>query len=465
MVRNAPILRRVIVAGVTLVGMISTARIAQAETLGQALVRLYNSSPDLMAARYVAENTNEIFNQVAANALPQVTSTWQGSYDRAYTELLSNELVPSSAARPNPSGGLSAGISVTQTISPVVSGGVVQTRKSIEGGWVGYDQSEQQIILNGILTYLGVIRARQSISLQAGNITLLENQLDAAQSRYDAGSGTRTDIAQVASSLADARAGVQQADGDFAISRATYRQVFGIEPNGLIFPGLPTNMPNSLNAARAAAMKNNPSIRSAMVALEEAEAKKAVTEAELKPSYQVGMSAQRNQDILNGGGTTNLSTSFGVSIPIYGNRQISKSKIRQDEIAIKRLREQLSSAQAAVEQQVVQAWNQYVTAQAVGGARASQITAAELSLRGAEAELDAGTKTGTDVISAQQSLTQAQVSAANARVDVLQGAYNLVAAMGMLSARDLGLPVRYYEPEREFENRKIQNLATLLYDR
>ena len=459
MVRNAPILRRVIVAGVTLVGMISTARIAQAETLGQALVRLYNSSPDLMAARYVAENTNEIFNQVAANALPQVTSTWQGSYARTYTEILRDQ------GDFNPSGSLGAGISVNQTISPVVSGGVVQTRKSIEGGWVGYDQSEQQIILNGILTYLGVIRARQSISLQAGNITLLENQLDAAQSRYDAGSGTRTDIAQVASSLADARAGVQQADGDFAISRATYRQVFGIEPNGLIFPGLPTNMPNSLNAARAAAMKNNPSIRSAMVALEEAEAKKAVTEAELKPSYQVGMSAQRNQDILNGGGTTNLSTSFGVSIPIYGNRQISKSKIRQDEIAIKRLREQLSSAQAAVEQQVVQAWNQYVTAQAVGGARASQITAAELSLRGAEAELDAGTKTGTDVISAQQSLTQAQVSAANARVDVLQGAYNLVAAMGMLSARDLGLPVRYYEPEREFENRKIQNLATLLYDR
>lgn len=459
MVRNAPILRRVIVAGVTLVGMISTARIAQAETLGQALVRLYNSSPDLMAARYVAENTNEIFNQVAANALPQVTSTWQGSYARTYTEILRDQ------GDFNPSGSLGAGISVNQTISPVVSGGVVQTRKSIEGGWAGYDQSEQQIILNGILTYLGVIRARQSISLQAGNITLLENQLDAAQSRYDAGSGTRTDIAQVASSLADARAGVQQADGDFAISRATYRQVFGIEPNGLIFPGLPTNMPNSLNAARAAAMKNNPSIRSAMVALEEAEAKKAVTEAELKPSYQVGMSAQRNQDILNGGGTTNLSTSFGVSIPIYGNRQISKSKIRQDEIAIKRLREQLSSAQAAVEQQVVQAWNQYVTAQAVGGARASQITAAELSLRGAEAELDAGTKTGTDVISAQQSLTQAQVSAANARVDVLQGAYNLVAAMGMLSARDLGLPVRYYEPEREFENRKIQNLATLLYDR
>ena len=114
---------------------------------------------------------------------------------------------------------------------------------------------------------------------------------------------------------------------------------------------------------------------------------------------------------------------------------------------------------------MVQAWNQYMTAQAVGQARASQIYAAELSLRGAEAELDAGTKTNIDVISAQQSLTGAQVEASTARVDVVEGAYNLVAAMGQLAARDLGLPVQYYEPQREFENRKIQNLATLLYDR
>ena len=118
-------------------------------------------------------------------------------------------------------------------------------------------------------------------------------------------------------------------------------------------------------------------------------AKMKVTQAELKPSYQLGLSAQRNQDILNGGGTTNFSTSVGVSVPLYGNRQISKSKVRQDEIAVYRLEEQLRSIKSQVELQVVQAWNQYMTAQAVGQARASQIYAAELSLRGAEAELDA----------------------------------------------------------------------------
>ena len=294
---------------------------------------------------------------------------------------------------------------------------------------------------------------------------MLERQLEAAQSRFDAGSGTRTDIAQVSASLADAQAGVQQARGNLAIAQASYQQIFGSAPQSLIFPSLPTSMPATLQEAMAVAIEDNPSVKSGLVALEEAAAKMKVTQAELQPSYQLGLSAQRNQDILAGGGTTNFSTSVGVSVPLYGNRQISKSKIRQDEIAIYRLEEQLRSIKSGVELQVVQAWNQYMTAQAVGQARASQIYAAELSLRGAEAELDAGTKTNLDVISAQQSLTGAQVAASTARVDVVQGAYNLVAAMGKLAASDLRLPVQYYEPQREFENRKIRNLATLLYDR
>jgi outer membrane protein len=461
MVRKAPFLKCVRAAGVTLVGtmMVMVSAPAKADTLNQALVKLYNSSPDLMAARYAAEATNEVFNQVAANALPQVTSTWQTAYGRTYNEILRD------TGDFTTSGSLSGGLSVSQTISPVISGGVVQTRKSVEAGWAGYDQNEQSIILSGIQAYLGVIQAQSAISLQASNITLLERQLEAAQSRFDAGSGTRTDIAQVSASLADAQAGVQQARGNLAIAQASYQQIFGSAPQSLIFPSLPTSMPATLQEAMAVAIEDNPSVKSGLVALEEAAAKMKVTQAELQPSYQLGLSAQRNQDILAGGGTTNFSTSVGVSVPLYGNRQISKSKIRQDEIAIYRLEEQLRSIKSGVELQVVQAWNQYMTAQAVGQARASQIYAAELSLRGAEAELDAGTKTNLDVISAQQSLTGAQVAASTARVDVVQGAYNLVAAMGKLAASDLRLPVQYYEPQREFENRKIRNLATLLYDR
>ena len=460
MVRNAPMLKRICAFGVTYVGMMAATVVpAKADSLQQALVTLYNSSPDLMTARYVAENTNEIFNQVAANALPQVSSTWQTTYGRTYNEILRD------SGDFTTSGSLVGGVSVSQTISPVIAGGVVQTRKSVEAGWVGYNQREQQILLAGVQTYLGVIQAQSAISLQSGNITLLERQLEAAQSRYDAGSGTRTEIAQVQASLADAQAGVQQARGNLAIAHATYRQGFGADPQGVMFPPLPASMPRSVTDALTIALRDNPAVQAAQVALEEGEAKKKVTEAELMPSYQLGLSAQRNQDVLNGGGVTNLSTSFGLSMPLYGNRQISKSKIRQDEIAIYRLREQLRAEQASVEQQVIQAWNQFQTAQAVGGARAAQIQAAELALRGAEAQLNAGTNTNVNVISSQQSLTSAQVAASTARVDVVQGAYNLVAAMGMLSARDLQLPVRYYEPKREFETRKIQNLATLLYDR
>ena len=294
---------------------------------------------------------------------------------------------------------------------------------------------------------------------------MLERQLQAAQSRYEAGSGTRTQVAQAQASLASAQADIQQARGNLAISEAGYRQVFGSDPQGLIFPPLPAKMPRTLVEALTVALDDNPSIKAAKVAIEEAEAQKKVTQAELQPSYRVGLGAERTQNVLDGGGTTDFSTSFSLSMPLYGNRQISNSKIRRDEIAIYRLHEALNAEQMAVEQEVIRAWNQYQTAQAVGNARAMQIQAAELSLRGAEAELRAGTSTDVDVVSARQSLTSAQVSASTARVDVVEGAYSLIAAMGLLSARDLALPVRYYVPELEFQNRRIENLATLLYDR
>ena len=168
MVRNAPMLKRICAFGVTYVGMMAATVVpAKADSLQQALVTLYNSSPDLMTARYVAENTNEIFNQVAANALPQVSSTWQTTYGRTYNEILRD------SGDFTTSGSLVGGVSVSQTISPVIAGGVVQTRKSVEAGWVGYNQREQQILLAGVQTYLGVIQAQSAISLQSGNITLL----------------------------------------------------------------------------------------------------------------------------------------------------------------------------------------------------------------------------------------------------------------------------------------------------
>ncbi|MAV47016.1 MAG: hypothetical protein CBC49_003315 [Alphaproteobacteria bacterium TMED89] len=460
MVRNAPMLKRMCAVGAISIGMMAaTAVPATADSLQQALVRLYNSSPDLMAARYAVEGSNEFFNEVAANALPKVTSDWRASFTRSYNDILRDTGDFSRTGR------VVGGISVEQGISPVLSGGVVQVRKTIEASWVNYDQQEQATILRGIQSYLGVIQAKSTISLQAGNITLLERQLQAAQSRYEAGSGTRTQVAQAQASLASAQADIQQARGNLAISEAGYRQVFGSDPQGLIFPPLPAKMPRTLVEALTVALDDNPSIKAAKVAIEEAEAQKKVTQAELQPSYRVGLGAERTQNVLDGGGTTDFSTSFSLSMPLYGNRQISKSKIRRDEIAIYRLHEALNAEQMAVEQEVIRAWNQYQTAQAVGNARAMQIQAAELSLRGAEAELRAGTSTDVDVVSARQSLTSAQVSASTARVDVVEGAYSLIAAMGLLSARDLALPVRYYVPELEFQNRRIENLATLLYDR
>ena len=132
MVRFAPVYKRCLATGAAIITCVFSAGTASSQALNQALVQLYNASPDLMAARYVAENTNEIYNQVAANALPTVSASSQGSLSRSYTELLRD------TGAFNASGSVTTGISLNQNFSPVISGGVTQTKKSIEAGWVNY---------------------------------------------------------------------------------------------------------------------------------------------------------------------------------------------------------------------------------------------------------------------------------------------------------------------------------------
>jgi outer membrane protein len=57
-----------------------------------------------------------------------------------------------------------------------------------------------------------------------------------------------------------------------------------------------------------------------------------------------------------------------------------------------------------------------------------------------------GQRTTLDVLNAQQSLVNARVSLIFAQHDGVVASYNLLSAVGRLSAQALGLPVPIYDP-------------------
>ena len=79
-------------------------------------------------------------------------------------------------------------------------------------------------------------------------------------------------------------------------------------------------------------------------------------------------------------------------------------------------------------------------------ARASQIRSAETAFIGVREEATLGARTTLDVLNAEQDLLDARVSKVSTDADAVIASYQVLAAMGLLTAEYLNLDVQTYDP-------------------
>src|SRR5258708_37686934 len=97
---------------------------------------------------------------------------------------------------------------------------------------------------------MDLLRDGALLELQRRNVEVLQEQLRQTRDRFIVGEVTRTDVAQAESRLAQGRATVLTAESQYARSRATYRQVIGVEA-GTLAPAAPGDRltPSQLSVA------------------------------------------------------------------------------------------------------------------------------------------------------------------------------------------------------------------------
>jgi outer membrane protein len=79
-------------------------------------------------------------------------------------------------------------------------------------------------------------------------------------------------------------------------------------------------------------------------------------------------------------------------------------------------------------------------------ASARQVRAAELALRGTREELQLGARTTLDVLDQEQEVLDARTNLVSAEVDRIVAAYQVLDAMGLMTAENLRLNVPIYDP-------------------
>jgi outer membrane protein len=311
---------------------------------------------------------------------------------------------------------------------------------------------EQEVLLAAVSAYMNVWRDEAVLQLNINNEKVLARELEATQDRFDVGELTRTDVAQAESRLARATAERVGAEGNLTASEAVYQEVIGNPPevSSLEAPETLANLPGMQDQVVDAALDNNPDVISARFDESAADHQIAVSRGQLLPEVFLTGEARHSENFGSSSNQTDVvKGALAATVPIYQQGRVS-SEVRQDkQISAQRAREVEASSRGA-ERLAINAWAGLETARAQSESFRSEVRSTEIALEGVRQENAVGARTILDILDAEQEFLDAQVNLIRARRDEIVAGYTVWAAMGLLTARDLGLDVEPYNPEDDY---------------
>ena len=423
-----------------------------AETLEEALARAYENNPALLAERARLRSTDEGVAQASSEWRPSVTVNGNLGYQRR-NGAAGGAPASSTSTRPR---GLS--LSVDQNVYRGGRGAAALRRAEhlVRSDRAGLSATEQAVLLDAATAYVNVVRDQAVVRLNVNNERVLKRRLEATQDRFRVGEVTRTDVAQAESRLSRARADRIAAEGALARSRSTYGKVIGAAPGAVEAAAPLDELPESAESAvELARMESFAVLRS-----DEAEraARERIDEvaAELLPALRVSGEVSHATDTAGRGSESDTaSVTARVTMPLYQSGAV-RSRVRAAKHDAARRRYERDTAKRNAVEQATVAWEELETARAQIQALTAEARAARIALEGVRQEESVGSRTVLEVLDAEQELLDAQVRLARAERDHVVASYRLRAAVGRLTARDLGLPVAHYDPDDNYRRARRQ---------
>ncbi|MEM9349042.1 MAG: TolC family outer membrane protein [Pseudomonadota bacterium] len=303
---------------------------------------------------------------------------------------------------------------------------------------------EASALAAAVEAFFDVIEGLETVSLRTSNVQLIQEELRAAQDRFDVGEVTRTDVALAESRLAEAQAQLASARGEVSVAVASFQEAVGRQPGPLVRPNSLPALPASVGDAKAIARRTNASILQVRNQISAAEINLERARRALNPTVTGGFSSSFN---VSEGANSARSSQLTLNItgPITQGGQLN-SLIRQSRASVDQSRADLLLEQLSVDQQVETAYAQLNTARANIVATREQIRAADVAFQGTREEAQLGARTTLDVLDAEQELLDARNANISAVIAEFRAAYGVLQAIGRLTAQDLGLPVQLYDP-------------------
>ncbi len=423
--------------------VVATAGGASAQTLEEALVKAYLNNPTLLSQRARLRAIDEQVPQALSNWRPDVSVT--GSLGRQNVKTKANAKTPSVSWQFRSPASIGLDISENLYRGGRTNADTRRARNTVQAERAELLRIEQSVLLDGTTAFMSVVRDQAVLDLNINNEQVLTRQLEAAQDRFRVGEITRTDVSQAEARLARAKADRIGAEGDLQSSRATYRRVIGDLPGKLVQPSPLQGLPDALDQAIERASKNNPSVISASFEERAARDNADLVAGELKPTVTLdGSYALTDEASAKGSKSESVSITARLTVPLY-QRGTVYSRVRAAKQSVGQARANLDAARRSAVEAGTRAWQDLATARAQIASFEAQVKAAEVALEGVQREAQVGSRTVLDVLDAEQELLDARVNLVRATRDETVAAFDLISAIGELSADGLRLPVQRYD--------------------
>lgn len=411
---------------------------AQAQSLREAMAMAYRENPTLQAQRAYLRSIDETVPQALSGWRPTVSLSAQAGYLRQQGN---------AGTRTDTRDFNQATLTVTQNLYDFgkTDASVERAEANVLATRARLVETEQTVLQDVVSAYMNVVRDQAVVDLNQNNLDRLQRQLEATQDRFNVGEVTRTDVAQAESRLATAQADLIEAQGNLEVSRAAFEQVVGEEPGRLDQPSPLTDLPASRQMAIDAAIASNPTIRARQFDKTSAAKSIDAETADLLPDVDLQGQLAHSRDVSNRDTTRDSAQAAVVlTVPIY-QAGLASAQVRAAKQTYLRSDNLIAEARRIAVEQATSAWETYNTATARIRALGASVDAAEIALDGVEQEAAVGSRTVLDVLDAEQELLNARVSLVRSQRDLEVARYDLLAAVGSLTAQNLALPVELYD--------------------
>jgi outer membrane protein len=304
-------------------------------------------------------------------------------------------------------------------------------------------KKEQEVLLEAIEAYSGLILANEKLKINQSNLNLLEQQVETNKARLERGQITLSDLAQSEASLAGAQANFIQSQNEIVSNKLNYENVIGpiVDINSLnnnfnVNLVLPKNLSDAIEKSK----KYNPELIIAKLEYEQSEKDVLISRSDLSPSAKLSYENSRSQDLSSLFDERNKNIlKATVTWPIYSGGK-NRASLNKSQNLKNRKKLLLNSATKANNSNVAISWSTLQSSKSLLNSVKSQVKAAKIANEGIMVEYETGLGRSTlDVIQSNSILLSSKINLADSQRNYLLAQFNILKSIGLLNSSHLKL--------------------------